>query len=740
MTPTAELWTPVEITLTGTVDYENPFIATEIDATFTHADGTSIIIPGFWKEGNTWAVRFSPTKVGEWRYAITCKDPANTGLTASGVIDAIPSTGDTEMSRRGFVTAGKGDRIYRYADGTPFFWLGDTNWQAFTNVSTTVCNYPGCTCQNQFRHIVDDRLAKGFTVYQTYFVPEAGNGEKPLWLNNNFTTPNTDVFNGKVDAMFEYLGERGLLIVLGLGCHSSTMGCMDLDSFLRFTRMIVARYACYPLVWIAGQEITNLGNSKTPGHTVFDCYFKAATLVDELDGYKHPNSAHMDPMLATDERAVRLDTAPWHTSWTVQGGHGNLKTVNVGYMQSKAFYESYYKAENAGYCKPFIESESNYEDINCGPFTGYDPNRVGAWKAMLCGSAGFTYGVGGIWAGCFSTSRFSGWYGELNGYSYDPWYAGLDKPGSFEMTYLKEFFEEIGPWYDLVPRFGDTAFASSLDSDDCLLASTEDGALAVVYRCRNAVKETTILRCLNPEKTYDAYWFDPRTGAYIPAGKGISAADGLYTMPDQPTSADWVFLITALGLPDHREEEIPVDLNPANTQVPPTGEKIRPAHVKAVGGITSQGEVKGSQTMTDPTPYLCDGNPDTVWAPAANRATQTILFDLGEARELTHVTITPKEGTILPNLRVEGSLDGRTWRILTDTSLRETENHGACSEPLVGTHRYLKVLLLNAESREGDPALAESLPYEAVFNPMNHAVYSATKITDVLIYASCAGA
>ena len=36
-------------------------------------------------------------------------------------------------------------------------------------MSITQCNYPGCSCSNQFRHEVDDRLAKGFTVYQTYF-------------------------------------------------------------------------------------------------------------------------------------------------------------------------------------------------------------------------------------------------------------------------------------------------------------------------------------------------------------------------------------------------------------------------------------------------------------------------------------------------------------------------------------------------------------------------------------------
>ena len=99
---TASVLSPVEIRLHSTVPYENPFVATEIDATFTHTDGTTVSIPGFWREGETWAVRFTPTKEGEWRYRVTCKDPTNQGLFAEGTVEAAPSQGKTELTRRGF--------------------------------------------------------------------------------------------------------------------------------------------------------------------------------------------------------------------------------------------------------------------------------------------------------------------------------------------------------------------------------------------------------------------------------------------------------------------------------------------------------------------------------------------------------------------------------------------------------------------------------------------------------------
>ena len=728
---TGETWSPVEIILWSTKDYNNPYVAADIDAVFTHADGTSITLPGFWKEGNTWAVRFSPTKAGEWSYTITCSDETNEGLFKSGLIVAMESTKDSDIAKHGFVTTRKDTHHYTYADGTPFFWLGDTNWQGFTNLSTTVCNYPGCTCGSQFKHIVNDRVKKGFTVYQTYFVPEGGNGEKSLWLDNGHKYPDTDVFNDKVDEMFKYLHGEGLVIALGLGCHTSTMSRMKLEDFLRFTRYVVARYACYSVVWISGQEITDNSASATAGYSAFECYMEASSLIEELDGYKHPNSAHMYPMVIEDERATRLDKEEWHDSWTLQNGHCLIQPVD--------FYKGYYEARITGVVKPFVEGEANYEDINCGGFTGYDLNRNSAWFSMLSGAAGFTYGTTGIWASSFSTNDYTGWLGDTSSFSYDPWYMGLNKPGSFEVSYMKDFFTAIGPWYDLIPQFDNSAAASFLKRGQTALAITEDASLAVAYFYNDRTTSTGTIRFLDDTKTYDAYWFNPRTGKYIPVAKGIHSEDGCYTIPARPDKQDWVFLLTSLGLGAHYEEDLTTDLNPNYEQVAPTGTPVTPVSVEAVGGITYQGAPKDAQIMTDNTKWLYDGDPTTVWTPFANRSTQTFLFDLGTPQKLTHLTITPAEGTIIPTFRVYGSNDGELWTILVDTDVREYHNPGAGSEPLQGTYRYVKILLLNAESVKVGEDKVNTLGYEAMYNPMSGDCYSVTRISDVILYSDGEG-
>ncbi|MBP5661631.1 MAG: DUF5060 domain-containing protein, partial [Clostridia bacterium] len=50
----AELWNPVEIRLVSTVNYDNAYTDAELDAVFTHEDGTVISLPGFWDGGQNW--------------------------------------------------------------------------------------------------------------------------------------------------------------------------------------------------------------------------------------------------------------------------------------------------------------------------------------------------------------------------------------------------------------------------------------------------------------------------------------------------------------------------------------------------------------------------------------------------------------------------------------------------------------------------------------------------------------
>ena len=730
-----EVWKPVEITLKSGKEYKNPYTDVDIDAVFTHADGTKISTPGFWKEDSTFAVRFTPTKTGEWTYIITCTDAGNSDLNnVQGTVKATENTGNSVFDKHGFVQIAADNRHFEYADGTPFFWLGDTNWQAPNYVQTDKCNYPGCKCDNQFKHEVDNRVAKGFTVYQTYFdsAVSDGGGQKELmpsiWAKK-FTLPAAEIFNKKIDYMFEYLYQNGMVAALGMGVHTNTANNMSETDLLRFTRYVVARYSCYSIIWITGQEVTDEREAQaTPGKSTLDVYLSVGETVDSLDGYNHPNGAHMYDVVPSDPRAMKLDSSSWHQTWILQSGHGRK-------ISNKRYYFQYYR-NLSGTTKPFIEGEMNYEDIDCGGFNGYDANRYSAWNALFNGCSGFTYGVDGIWANCYSTEKSTGWLGT---FSYDPWYIGLDKPGSYEMTYLRRFFEAAGEWQKLIPRFYDARYAEFALDEEKSIRSRDDGGAAICY-FRNSDTSTGKIMKLDSGKSFTAYWYNPLTGAFRLIGENITAANGEYEIPQKPDGGDWAFLITDTPVSKNMpfEKETP-DFYGENSDNTITGNIVMPAEIKAIGGAQYI-----NNKLIDLKEYLYDLSGDKVWEPFSSRPTQTIIYDLGVAYNLTHLAIVPQTGTVLPRYRIEASNDGKQWTVLVNTALEkghtDSENKFA-SEKLGGAYRFVKVLLLNPDTVEN--SAIDSVQYkldQRVYNQNSDnqytECYAHTAIAELSVFAS----
>ncbi len=721
---TVEKYNVAEITMISAKKYDRPYVDVEIDAVFTHEDGTQMKTPGFWKESNTWAVRFNPNKTGKWTYIITCSDTENEKLhNVSGTLLCVENDGSSEFEKHGFVKISDTNRYFTYDDGTPFFWLGDTNWQAPNYIQTTVCNYPGCRCGNQFKHEVDNRLSKGFNVYQTYFdsAESDGGGQRgkiaPIWTKK-FTTPNTEVFNNKIDYMFKYLYDNGMVAALGFGVHKSTTDAIKEEDFLRFVRYVVARYSCYSIAWISGQEVTeNAESALNPGRTALDMYMAASSLADELDCYDHPNGTHMYPLSTADSRVTKLDLAGWHQWWAVQAGHGAT-------VKEKRFYQSYYVSAN-GNIKPYIEAEANYEDINCGGFTGYDANRYSAWNAIMNGACGFTYGVAGIWANCYSNEGNTGWFGPSS-YNYEPWYMGLDKPGSYEVKYMKEFFERL-PWEKLSPVFYNKMYGDFVGSEEKTMLMSSDMSTVVCYFRTLKNLETGTVKMLDNSKTYNTYWFNPITGKYIPSETVSGTKD--YAIPQKPTAQDWVFLMTTEDLGELPFEKVYKDAEKAEN----IGNIVIPVEVTAPGGVYMKEGKK-----VDYTERLYDLKGDATWKPLADRVTQTIIYDLGTTYALTQVNIVPATGTVIPDYRIEGSLDGSSWTILANTTLRDknmSEDGTYISEPVEGTYRFVKVLLLNAKDIPKDEV--KSVKYLTTYNEKNtESYYSHTEIAEISVFST----
>jgi hypothetical protein len=76
-------WRAVEIVLTSTVAYGNPFQDVDVTATFTGPDHRVIARPAFWDGGRIWKVRFAPPQTGVWKMTTGATDAKTRGSMES---------------------------------------------------------------------------------------------------------------------------------------------------------------------------------------------------------------------------------------------------------------------------------------------------------------------------------------------------------------------------------------------------------------------------------------------------------------------------------------------------------------------------------------------------------------------------------------------------------------------------------------------------------------------------------
>lgn len=146
------VWEMQEITLNAVQDYDNPY--TDVTC-WVELEGPEFSkrVYGFWDGGNVFKVRVVATKPGEWRWASGSNQPDDEGLNNhSGIFIATKWTEAEKKEnpvRHGFVRATPNGHALQYADGTPYFMVGDTwlagaTWRLpFRNAAVSTDYKPG---------------------------------------------------------------------------------------------------------------------------------------------------------------------------------------------------------------------------------------------------------------------------------------------------------------------------------------------------------------------------------------------------------------------------------------------------------------------------------------------------------------------------------------------------------------------------------------------------------------------
>lgn len=511
MNNTAEKWRMQEITFTSAAAYDSPFDDAELAVVFTGPSGQKLERPGFWYGQNVWKVRVALTEEGPWSYTTRCSDRSDTGLHGQrGSLECVPYAGELEIYRRGFLKIGENKRHFAYADGTPFFYLGDTHWF----LPHEKWDHSGVEgVPSQFKYMVDKRVSQGFTVFQS---------EPLFFANYPYIYRLQDGLDEKdalgfaqLDKKFAYIADQGLV-----HANAELFFVQEINNqaytpeyLVKLTKYWLARYGAYPVLWTIAQE----SDQDDYKHVPPEKWYTVAETIHIHDAYHQPLTAHM----CNDNVCGGHNTA-----WGMKYYHDWFGVQPQGEMNNTDYYKGLW---NYTYTKPAVNYETGYENL------WNDKNgAIGAgYKAFQYGLLGYGYGAHGVWNDNFDRNDWMDYGG------YQRWFEGINLPGGARLGFMKQFYSSL-EWWKLEPRFDDPDWSDFNANSRRILASIGQETFTAYFF--NGDTSTGTLKNLLP-RTYTAKWYSVDTGEYTSLGT-FTPENGAYSIPAKPDGEPWMLLVS----------------------------------------------------------------------------------------------------------------------------------------------------------------------------------------------------
>ena len=419
----------------------------------------------------------------------------------------------------------------QYADGKPFFYLGDTVWELFHRLN-----------REEADRYLKNRAEKGYSVIQAVALAELDGvdvpnayGHKPL-KDRNPAMPDTregaaNDYWDHVDYIVQKANAEGMYIGL-------------LPTWGRY--------------WNDGNPIFNEENAEKYGRWIAERY-RQYRVIWILGGDRSPDNGDKQAIIRAMARGIRsVDTKSlmtfhptgWQSSskWFHQDEwldfNGRQSGHNQRYNSNQQILDDFHRSP----AKPIMEIEPLYEDHplefnpdNEGHSNAWDVRRTLYWSVFY-GSAGITYGHHSVWQ-MYDKDKGRG---PINR-PLMPWQKAIDQPAAGQAVHLRRLMESR-PYFNRVPSpdfivpdevqssvpgAGRYRFVATMDSE---------GTYAMVYAPigRTFSVRTSMLKA----EKITAWWYCPRTGKAEKIGK--FANDGEYkafTPPMPGEALDWVLVL-----------------------------------------------------------------------------------------------------------------------------------------------------------------------------------------------------
>lgn len=446
-------------------------------------------------------------------------------ILAAGCATALSAQAVPPWKAHGPLRVTANGHFLEHADGTPFFWLGDTAWTLFDSLAPA-----------ETLIYLRDRKAKGFNVIQAVALRWRNGrpnhaGEEPLH-GRDPTRPNESYFQ-HVDWVISQAEALGLYVALLptwgdniTGGFPDTPILFDAERALHYGRWIGQRYRDRPnVVWVIGGDTHPVWRGKDYTE-VFRALARGVTL-GVTGGAHHGRVLMTYHPTATESSSRWLHAEPWLDFNMIQSGHSGRWDRDDEYIRAD------YQRSPA---KPVLDAEPAYEDhpisfrLENGRWDAAGIRRR-AYGAVLAGAAGHTYGANGIFQFTQPDSE-----PDLR---LDPrvWIEALQLPGAAQMRHLRDLMESR-PFTSGVPDqslVADTASGMekiiALRGDGFLLAYTPTGRPIPLHLGRISGAHV------------EAHWYDPRTGEATAAGVFPNHGSRTFSPPAAQPESDWVLVL-----------------------------------------------------------------------------------------------------------------------------------------------------------------------------------------------------
>lgn len=502
----AATWTRWNHVLTSSRTYDNPYADVIVSVTYNGPEGLTLRSYGFWDGGDTFRIRASFPQPGRWQWRTTCSDAGNAGLhDRSGVVEVTPYKGPHELYQHGFLRVSNNGRYLTYADGTPFFWLGDTAWAASARASG-----------KDWKRYVDDRAAKGFSVIHLAPVPRAWMKtatditNNPPFIGEGSTQWNPAYWQG-FEQKVQYANERGLIVFIVRIMMGSAKDDPDPALARLFARNIAARLFGNCVVF----------------SPAFDSDYSVVGLMREVgEELRQATSAHLiTNHFGTSPVEENLHEAEWLDFDMFQSGHNAWwGDEQLYHLTSRAREMPLYLRQLAP-PKPCVNGEAIYDGYAGNAHANAFRARQAGYLSLLSGACGYSFGMSGIWDWGAHDKKWN-------------WSKSIASSSSCQMAHLGRLFRSLEWWQlesapELILNQAEVAW------ERMVLAKSVRGDFALAYLPDN---ETIEVDMGNFPASMNARWYSPTLGEYTGDVSGVpNMGSHLFTRPGE---GDWVLLLT----------------------------------------------------------------------------------------------------------------------------------------------------------------------------------------------------